>query len=168
MAVVYLTFDYINGKPQIITPPTVSAGADDAGKIFATASNGQFDPSLIPGSSTSFIVFENLTAGQLVNIFSNSGAWNVRKADAASGKEAHGFVLSSVTANGSNTIIVYFRDDNTSLSSLTPGNYFLGLAGAITNNVSTYTTPGYIIQKVGVSSNATTLKFQCGPVFERA
>ena len=67
---------------------------------------------------------EDVSAGNLINIYASSGA-KARKADATSqGKEATGFVLASGT--NTNPIVVYFEQVITGLSGLTPGaTYYL-------------------------------------------
>lgn len=139
-----------------------SAGAGDAGKIVALDAAGKLDNSMMPtgiGADTASIVSsENLAAGDLVNVWNNAGTANARKADATtSGKEAHGFVLSAVTAPAAAT--VYFEGTNTAVTGLTPGNQFL----ATTAGTATGTAPsgsGNVVQKVGVATSATTLNFE--------
>ena len=113
----------------------------------------------IIGADTSSIVSsENLAAGNLVNIWNNAGTANVRKADATvAGKEAHGFVLSAVTAPAAAT--VYFEGSNTGVTGLTPGPQFL----ATTAGLCTATAPaasGNVVQRVGFATSATKVNFQ--------
>ena len=139
-----------------------SAGAGDAGKIPALDATGRIDNSMMPtgiGADTSSIVSsENLAAGDLVNIWNNTGTANVRKADATTaGKEAHGFVLSAVTAPAAAT--VYFEGSNTGVTGLTPGPQFL----ATTAGLCTVTAPsaaGNVVQRVGFATSATNVNFQ--------
>lgn len=139
-----------------------SAGAGDAGKIVALDATGRLDSSMMPvgiGADTASIVTsENLSAGDLVNIWNDGGTAKARKADATtSGKEAHGFVLSAVTSPAAAT--VYFEGTNTAVTGLTPGNQFL----ATTAGTATATAPsaaGNVVQKVGVATSATTLNFE--------
>ena len=79
-----------------------SAGAGDAGKIPALDATGKLDNSLMPvgiGADSKILpASENLAAGDLVNVWNDSGTAKARKADATiAGKEANGFVLSAVT-----------------------------------------------------------------------
>ena len=142
-----------------------SAGAGDAGKVVALDSTGRIDSTMMPvglgAEYDTIIASENLTAGNLVNIWNNSGVANVRKADATTvGKEANGFVLSAVTANGSNTAAVYrISQSNTQVSGLTPGaSYYLDTtAGGIT--ATPPSTSGNVIQYVGKAISATVLAF---------
>lgn len=139
-----------------------SAGAGDAGKIVALDAAGRIDNSMMPvgiGADTASIVSsENLAAGDLVNVWNNTGTANVRKADATtSGKEAHGFVLAAVTTPAAAT--VYFEGTNTAVTGLTPGNQFL----ATTAGLATATAPsaaGNVVQRVGIATSATSLNFE--------
>lgn len=142
-----------------------SAGAGDAGKIVALDTAGRIDNSMMPtgiGADTASVVAsENLAAGDLVNIWNDAGTAKARKADATtSGKEAHGFVLSAVTAPAAAT--VYFEGANTAVTGLTPGNQYL----ATTAGLATASAPsgaGNVAQKVGVATSATSLNFEAQP-----
>lgn len=165
MADKYLYINTTNGQITEREAITTSAGAGDAGKIPATDGSGRLDLSFMPtgvGPDTQTITAsEALAAGDLVNVHDSSGA-KVRKADAtAVGKEAHGFVLASVSNGASAT--VYFEGSITGLSSLTAGNMFL----STTPGVATSTPPsgsGNVVQKIGVATSATTLNFEPGTV----
>lgn len=140
-----------------------SAGAGDAGKIPALNSAGQIDITMMPTgvgeTSVSAIASENLSAGDLVNLWNNAGTINVRKADATTnGKRAHGFVESAVTSAA--TATVFISGVINSLSSLTVGSdYYLS-----TTPGTTTTTPpsasGNLVQRVGEAQSATALVFQ--------
>jgi hypothetical protein len=141
-----------------------SAGAGDAGKIPAVDSSGRFDTSFMPtgvaADTAAIVASEALSAGDLVNIWNNAGAFNVRKADAStSGKEAHGFVLAAVSSSA--TATVYFEGTNAAVSSLTAGVRFL----STTPGASTSTAPsssGNIVQRVGEATAAASLNFHAG------
>ena len=112
------------------------------------------DSKILPAS-------ENLAAGDLVNVWTDTGTAKARKADATvAGKEANGFVLAAVTLGQNAT--VYFDGTNTQLSGLTPGAvYYLSTtAGGVT------TTPpsgsGNVVQRVGRAVSATELTFEPG------
>lgn len=139
-----------------------SAGAGDVGKIVALDAAGKIDNSMMPtgiGADTASIVSsENLAAGDLVNVWNNTGTANVRKADATtSGKEAHGFVLAAVTSPAAAT--VYFEGTNTAVTGLTPGNQFLA-ATAGTATVTAPSAAGNVVQKIGIATSATTMNFE--------
>jgi hypothetical protein len=145
-----------------------SAGVADAGKIPALDPSGRFDTSMMPvGISPEVDVMpasENLAAGDLVNIWSNSGVANARKADATTaGKAAVGFVLAAVTAPA-NATVYRTSQSNTQLSGLTPGaKYFLSTtAGGV--SATAPSGSGNVVQSVGTAINATTLSFIPGDV----
>ena len=148
----------------IVNSKTTSAGAEDSGKLPALDAAGRLDTSFMPtgiGADTSSIVSsENLAAGDLVNIWNNTGTANVRKADATvAGKEAHGFVLSAVTSPAAAT--VYFEGSNTGVTGLTPGPQFL----STTAGLCTATAPsaaGNVVQRVGLATSATSINFEAG------
>ena len=142
-----------------------SAGAGDAGKIVGLDATGKLDQSLMPvgmGADTKLLpASENLSAGNKVNIWNDSGTAKVRKADATvAGKEANGFVLAAVTLG--NNATVYFDGTNTQLSGLTPGAvYYLDTtAGGITETPPSGS--GNIVQRVGRALSATELTFESG------
>lgn len=176
------------GQLAEVASISTSAGAADAGKLIATNASGQvdgsflnttvtsspskllmtgadgrIDPTVLPtgvGADTAAIVAsEALAAGDLVNVWNNSGTANVRKADASTaGKEAHGFVLSAV-ASGS-TATVYFEGTNTQMTGLTPGRQYL----STTPGKCSATAPtgsGQVVQVVGFAISATAMNFQC-------
>jgi len=142
-----------------------SAGAGDAGKIVALDTNGLIDNSMLPvgvGYETEVITAsENLSAGNIVNVYTDSGASKARKADATTaGKEATGFVLASVTSG--NPATVYVEQKITGLTGLTPGAmYWL----STTAGAATATAPsgsGNVNQRIGRALSATVLAFQPG------
>lgn len=165
-----------NGSLQEIAATQTSGGAGDAGEIVALNSAGQIDETMLPTGVgpdvKAIIASENLAAGDVVNVWLDSGTLKARKADASqanSGYRAHGFVLSSVTANGSNTANVYFEGLITGLNSLTLGaTYFLSgsAAGGITATAPT--TAGHCVQEVGVAVSATELAFEAQQPIIRA
>jgi hypothetical protein len=100
---------------------------------------------------------ESITAGDLVNVWSNSGIHMVRKAKALVGYEAHGFALDTVSTGAS--LKVYKDGYNPLLTALTPGVQFLSTtAGKAASKPPTDT--GTIMQRVGFAPNSTTLNFQ--------
>lgn len=139
-----------------------STGATDAGKIPALDGSGRLDSSVLPvgiGADTAAIAAsENLAAGDFVNVWSDGGAFKVRKADAtAAGKEAHGFVLAAVTAPANAT--VYFEGTNTAVSGATPGvQYLATTAGGFTSTAPS--GAGNVVQKLGVAVSATSISFE--------
>jgi hypothetical protein len=112
------------------------------------------------GATTTLPAGVALSAGNLVNIYNDTGTARVRKAEAdLAGREAHGFVAAAVNS-GSNAT-VYLSGVITGLSGLTPGVVFLSeTPGAATSTVPT--TSGSFVQKVGVATSATTMVFNPG------
>lgn len=146
------------------TEATVSsAGAANAGDIVALDSSGRLDTTMMPvgiGADTATLAAsENLAAGDFINVFNDGGTAKVRKADAStSGKYAHGFVLSAVTAPAN--ALVYFEGPNTAVTSATPGEVFLSatVAGGFTSTAPTGT--GQVVQKIGIATSATNINFE--------
>lgn len=178
------------GQLQEVASISTSAGAADAGKIIATNASGQIDVSflnttvssspnklvmtggdgkidvsILPtgvGADTAVInASEALAAGDLVNIWNNSGTANVRKADASTaGKEAHGFVLTAVASGQPAT--VYFEGTNTQMTGLTPGRQYLSTTPGKTSATAP-TGSGQVVQVVGFAVSATAMNFQSNP-----
>ena len=106
-----------------------------------------------------FIASENLSAGNFINKWNDSGTAKARKADATTeGKQADGFVLVAVTIG--NPVVVYsIGQINNQLSGLTVGTvYYLSTTpGGVT--ITAPSTPGNIVQKLGTTSSATEMVF---------
>lgn len=139
-----------------------SAGAGSAGKIVALDSSGRIDSSMMPsgiGADTEVMASsENLSAGDLVNIWNDSGTRKARKADASNGRRAHGFVLDAVTSP--NNATVYMSGDITGLTSLTIGvPYYLSGATAGGVTATSPTTSGHMSQEVGIAVSTTVIVF---------
>lgn len=104
-----------------------------------------------------------ITAGQLVNIYNNSGTANVRPADnTSSTTPANGFAPASISMSATGTVVP-FQGPISGLSGLTPGTqYFLGTSGGLTATAPS--SSGDIIQTVGISITASTFQFFSGTV----
>jgi hypothetical protein len=159
---------YLKQVAGILTeqaPIKNSAGAGDADAIPCLDATGRLDASFMPIGVVPDVKIitasEALSAGNWVNVWSNAGVWNVRKADATTvGKEAHGFVLAAVANAASAT--VYFEGINNQVSGMTPGNVFLGTtAGAGTNTCPS--TSGNVAQRLGVALSATEVNCEIQP-----
>lgn len=151
------------GQLAEVEATVVSTGTNEAGKIVALDASGKIDTTILPtgiGAQTKVAATsESLSAGQLVNLWNDSGTIKARKADASNGRRAHGFVLTGVTSP--NNATVYLDGMITGLTSLTPGaTYYLSgaTAGAIVSTAPS--TSGYISQEVGVALSATELHFE--------
>lgn len=146
-----------------VAPELTSAGAGDSGKLIALDGTGRIDTTMLPvgvgADIASIVSFEDLSAGDFVNIFDNAGTPNVRKADATTaGKESDGFVLDAATAPAA--VNVYFEGTNTQVTAQTIGAaVFLqttaGAAGATVPNTS-----GNVVQRVGRAISATAISFE--------
>jgi hypothetical protein len=139
-----------------------STGATDAGAIPALDATGRLDVTMMPvGIAADVAVVaasEALAAGDLVNIFNDTGTPKVRKADATTvGKEAHGFVIAGVSSGANATI--YFEGTNANVTGQTAGPVFLSTSAGL----STSTAPsaaGNVVQRVGFATSSTTMNFQ--------
>jgi hypothetical protein len=118
------------------------------------------DNSIVGTSTAALIVAsEALAAGDLVNIWNNASAFNVRKASASlPGKEAHGFVLTDVAALG--TATVHFEGTNTRITGLTPGVQFLSDATPGKTSGSPASGTGKVVQIVGFAVGPAAMNFQ--------
>lgn len=151
------------GQYAEVEATVTSAGAGDAGKIVGLDGSGKLSTTVMPsgiGAETKVAATtENLSAGDLVNLYNDSGTIKARKADASNGRRAHGFVLSATTSPANAT--VYLEGTITGLTSLTPGApYYLSgsTAGAATSTAPS--TAGYISQEIGYSLSATEITFE--------
>ena len=152
--------DLVTGRPTRVTPNTTSAGAADALKIIQTNAAGVVDITLLPSGlgpdSVTILASVALTAGQQVNIFNNAGAANVRPAIATGiATESHGYVLAAFGSGAQAT--VFFDDNNTAVTALTPGVQYLSAATAGAVTTAPPTAAGQIVQRIGVATSATSL-----------
>ena len=147
--------------------PAISAGAADAGKLPALNSSGKLDSTFMPsgvGADTDAIAAsEALSAGAYVNVWNNSGVFNVRNADATVvGKEAHGYVLAAFASSA--TATVYFEGTNTQVTGQTAGRVYL----STTPGIGSATAPsgsGNVVQVIGYAVAATQVNFQANNPF---
>jgi hypothetical protein len=152
--------DLVTGRPARQTPVTTSAGAADAAKIIQTNAAGQVDITLLPSGigpdSVTVLTSAALTAGMQVNIFNNAGTANVRPAIATSlSTEYHGYVTAAFASGVQAT--VFFDDNNTAVTALTPGVQYLSATTAGGVSITPPSTAGQIVQRVGVATSATSL-----------
>lgn len=152
-----------NGEIKEERAINVSAGGADVDKIARLDGAGKFDITMMPAGigedSISLATFEDLSAGDWVNVFDDSGTVKLRKADATTvGKDATGFVKVASTAPAVNTIV--FEGVNAANAGLTLGvTYWL----STTAGGETTTAPsasGNIVQKVGRSLSLTEIAFE--------
>ena len=100
---------------------------------------------------------EDLTAGNFVNLYNNSGTLNMRKANATDNtKPAIGYILEDVTSGNSG--VVYFSGINNQLSGLSIGFAYLSTtSGAVTSTKPS--SSGNIQQKLGFVLSTTSMIF---------
>lgn len=103
-----------------------------------------------------------MTAGNVVDIYLDSGTAKVRKAmGSTTGKLADGYVLSAVASAG--TATVYTRGTNNQMTGLTIGELVYlstATAGAVQQTVPS--GAGCVQQCVGVATSATSFTFWRG------
>jgi hypothetical protein len=160
----------ISGIRKLVEGLVTSSGAGDAGKLVALDGSGRLDASVMPvgvGADTKTIeASENLSAGNLVNVWNDGGTQKVRKADAGNKYAANGFVLSSVTSGQDAS--VYLEGTITGLTSKTPGarQYLSDTAGELTE--TPVTASGAYHQFVGTAVSDTEVSFEPDDVVEMA
>ena len=156
---------YISNNAGVLTEVAGNNTAATANAIVALDASGLINvaqmPSGIGPDTASVVSSELLVAGNYVNIYSNAGAFNCRKADASTaGKEAHGFVLAGVAILG--TATVYFEATNTQVTGQTPGVVYLSTtAGA--GQATAPAGSGNVVQRIGFATSATAVNFQSQP-----
>lgn len=153
----------------IVNGKNASAGPGDAGKVVLLASDGKIDSTMINASGTAnskvMTTSEAVAAGDWVNIHESTGS-KVRKADAATGKEAMGYVLVGVGSGA--TVTVFFEGDNTGVTGMTGGAVYLSATTPGRGQATSPTGAGVISQVVGFANGPTTVNFQPGPVIVQA
>ena len=153
----------VSGYLKEVFGTVVSTGAPDANEIVALDASGKLDISLMPtgvGAEVTVVAsFENLAAGDFVNLFLSGGVTKARKADATTNaKPAHGFVLDNVTSPA-NATVYRVSNTNTGVAGLTVGStYFLSTTpGSIT--ATPPSSAGNIVQQIGIADLATSIVF---------
>lgn len=153
----------ISGKKKEVEGLVSSGGAGDSGKIPALGTDGRLNANMMPVGVAPEVkvcpAYENLSAGNFINLFSDSGTLKARKADAGTNKyEVHGFVLAPVTAPADAT--VYLEGNNTGLSGMTVGaqQFLSDTPGARTESPVSGT--GKINQRLGYALTASEMTFE--------
>lgn len=148
---------------SFLSTAAVSTGVSDANKLPLLDSTGRIDNTMMPvgtaADTASLVTSENLSAGNLVNVYNNAGVPTARKADATViGKEAVGFVLAGSASPAAAT--VYFEGRITGLSGMTPGarQYLDTTAGGIDETPPSVV--GNVVQCVGTAVSTTELNFE--------
>lgn len=159
------------GLLKEVEATTVSTGAANAGDVVSLDGQGKLDNSVLPtgiGADTTILpATENLSAGDIVNIYDATGTPSCRKADATTvGKEAVGFVLDAVTSGANAT--VYFEGTNDQVAGLTVGLQFLDTATAGGITATAPSSSGNVVQRVGFATAAISLNVEFGQPIELA
>lgn len=158
-------FGQHNGAGFIEEIEAVQVGGEaSANKIAALGNDGRFDETMMPpgvgADVVSLATSENLSSGDLVNIYDVAGTATARKANATDvTKPCDGFVLEASVTPGPAT--VYLEGPITGLSGLTAGTrMFLSAAtsGAFTATPPTGT--GKVVQYIGKAVTATIINFE--------
>ena len=159
----FLKQDRTTGGSEEVALVDSSAGAASAGKGVALDANGQVALNMMPTGVgpelSNMLAYENLTAGDFVNIFLDAGVAKARKADATDGgKGVHGFVKAS--PNAGQAVDVYFDGANNARTGLTIGaRYFLSTTpGGVTTPPPA--AAGNLVQYLGTALSATTIPFR--------
>jgi hypothetical protein len=159
MADKFLTLD---PTKKLREATVVSTGAAQGGDIVALDSTGKLDLSVLPtgvGAEVTVIqATENLSAGDFVNIYDDSGNIRCRLSDNSNGRRADGFVKASVTSG--NNASIYRVGLNDDLIGLTLGaKYYLGNAGQVINSATIDLDADALYQFLGVAQSATGISF---------
>lgn len=99
---------------------------------------------------------ETVNVGNVINIYNNTGAFNVRNAKCLPGYEAHGYVLSNVIAG--QPANVYMSGINSNVTGLSPGYVFLSSSlGRVSQTAPTLS--GNVVQRLGYAVHANAYLF---------
>lgn len=120
----------------------------------------------ISGVGTDFTASQDLEAGDLVNIWNDSGTPKARLADASAEKQADGFIIADVGSG--DPVTVYGQGANDQVSGLT-GGVTQWLSSTVPGGLQDTppTGSGELVQRVGKAFSASVLSFQKGDVFKR-
>lgn len=148
---------------SIVNGKSGSTGAGDVDTVVTRDSAGRIALSDMPTGIGADVVnleaTESIAAGNYVNTYAVGGVCKIRNADAASGKEAVGFI--KVAVNATQFADVYYEGNNDQVTGMTPGSrVFLS---ATTPGKGTATPPtgaGVLCQKIGFATSAGNVNFQ--------
>jgi len=144
--------------------PAVVGGVGKDGQIPALDGAGKFDATMMPVGIAPEIVTcnasEGLLAGDIINLWNDGGTLKARKASAADGYKADGFVLAAVDLGDPAT--VYLEGNITGLTGKTIGaKQWVGdTPGTLVEAGALPTDTGHIIQPVGKAISATEVTFE--------
>lgn len=147
----------VNGKLAELPDTDILSVLVSSASYAISASYAPFTGT-VSGTSTSatFLTTENLDAGNLVNIFDNTGSYHVRNADYRSElKNAVGYVTTSFSSGSLAT--VYFDGIIAGLSSISGEDQFLSASGKFSSTPPT--NDGYYLQYVGNALSNSSVEF---------
>jgi len=110
---------------------------------------------------STFDAGENLSSGDFVNLYDDAGTIKARKADAALGYKADGFVPSAAVLGA--PVIVYAEGTNKYCAALTAAT--VQYLSAVTPGKTTETPPsgtGELVQRVGDAISTTSIFVELG------
>ncbi len=147
-----------------------SSGSSDSGKHVALNSDGDVDSTMMPPGVAAEILTittsEDLSAGNLVNIYDDAGTPTARLADRSNGRRADGFVKAS-SVSGEDADVYLPTAQNTDMTGLTvAADLYLSTAGGVEETATT--NSGDILQRVGKAGSATSFLFDPSDPVERA
>lgn len=160
MADTYLTLTGEENQLEEVEATVISTGVGSAGDIIALNEEGKLDSSIVVGSegaALEMVAFEDMLAGDFVNIFDDSGTTSARLANAST-NFAQGFIRADVLTG--ETAIVYTQGINSFVTGLTlAANYFLSdtVAGGVTTTIPT--AAGSAVQRLGKAVATNQLLF---------
>jgi hypothetical protein len=150
------------GAGGYLDPSLLNAATTGVNKVVLTNGSGRLDPSIMPLGFGDDVVSveagENLSAGDLVNIYDDSGTAKARKADATNNRPANGFVVAGYTTGQMASI--YFEGTNDQMSGMVAGRRFLSATTPGATQTAAPTGTGQIVQIVGFAVSATQMNFE--------
>ena len=162
----YYTFDTTLNEKVSKEAIDASAGSADAGKIPALNAQGKLDESLLPVfDSASYEASENLSAGDLVNLFNDGGVTKMRRADRTNQRQADGYVRDNINSGDTGTM---YRDGEVTGKTFAAADIgkslYLDVTGQPSVGANDADTAGQYRQKVGRVETTTSMQFEKGEV----
>ena len=141
-------------------------GIGSANKRLQLNAQGVLDASVMPagfGEETqSFVCSENLTSGNAVQIWIDTGVAKVRKADNATGRPADGYIKASYTVGQTATM---YKEGTVAITGGTIGPVYLGTNGGFVYSPIA-DADNAVHQKIGMCTSATSISWDPSePVF---
>jgi len=152
-----------SGQMQEKSSTTTSAGAGDSGRIPALDPDGKLDVSMMPASvgldTKVAQASENLSSGDFVNFWEETGTLKVRKADGSDPtKAAHGYVIDAYLSGENAT--VFLRGVNSQVSGISKGDrVYLSDVNPGEPTTTPVTTTGHILQFLGTAVDDNQVNF---------